>query len=93
MAHTTSDLPPARHVPAHTNQGWPVAVAITALAVVVNVAVYLYHERTSARSPIDVMFHARGAPALAHPQGETGQGGPEGTGGAQGEHGGSPGKH
>ena len=90
MAHTASDLPSNRHVPANTNQGWPVAIAIVALAVVVNTAVYLYHERTSARSPMDVMFRAKGAPAAAQPHGSTGQGGPEGTGGAQGSHGGTP---
>jgi len=81
-AHSTaSDLPPARHVPARTNEGWPVAIAIVILAVVVNTAVYLFHERTSSRAPIDPMFHAKGAPALAHPEGQTGQGGQGGTGG------------
>ncbi|CAA9332987.1 MAG: hypothetical protein AVDCRST_MAG11-2564 [uncultured Gemmatimonadaceae bacterium] len=93
MAQSTSNLPPARHVPAHTNEGWPVAIAIVVLAIVVNTAVYLFHERTSARSPLDVMFRAKGTPTAAQPHGSTGQGGPEGTGGAQGEHGGSPGKH
>jgi hypothetical protein len=45
--------------------------------------VYLFHERTSSREPIDPMFHAKGAPALAHPDGTTGQGGHGGTGGEQ----------
>lgn len=83
MAHTTSDLPPARHVPARTNQGWPVAVAIVALAVVVNTAVYLLHERTSSRNPMDPMFRSAGdpttqptgAPAGGHGDGQVGQGG------------------
>jgi uncharacterized membrane protein len=66
MAHTSSDLPPARHVPALTNQGWPVAFAIILLAIVVNTAVYLVHERTSSRSPIDPSFRAKGAPAPEH---------------------------
>jgi hypothetical protein len=92
MAHTRSDLPPARHVPAHTNQGWPVAIAIIVLAIVINTAVYLLHERTSSRSPIDPMFRAVGAPsgeghnAAAGPErgdAKTGQGGHGGTGGAQ----------
>jgi hypothetical protein len=77
MAHTSSDLPPARHVPAHTNQGWPVAIAIIVLAVVVNVSVYLYHERTSSRHPIDPMFRAKGAAAPAHAEGATGPAGGE----------------
>jgi uncharacterized membrane protein len=80
MAHTTSDLPPARHVPARTNEGWPVAIAIVVLAIVINTAVYLFHERTSSRAPIDPMFRAKGAPAAAQPHGSTGQGGPEGGG-------------
>ena len=61
MAHTTNSVPPARHVPAHTNQGWPVAIAIVVLAVVVNFAVYTLHERTSSRSPLDPMFRAAGS--------------------------------
>lgn len=84
MAHTTSDLPPARHVPANTNQGWPVAIGIIVLAIVVNTTVYMIHERTSSRSPIDPMFravgepaaHTTGAPAAGHAEGQTGQGSP-----------------
>lgn len=81
MAHVDSSLPPNRHVPARTNQGWPVAIAIIVLAVVVNVAVYLVHERTSSRSPRDPMFRAVGTPTAAPAETPAGQGGHGGTGG------------
>jgi hypothetical protein len=91
MVQTTSHLPPNRHVPAHTNQGWPIAIAIVVLAIVVNAAVYTLHERTSSRHPRDPMFRAAGsAPEtpLGAAEGNhgdnrpTGQGG-HGTGGEQ----------
>ena len=81
MAHADSSLPPNRHVPAHTNRGWPVAIAIIVLAIVVNTTVYIIHERTSSRSPRDPMFRAAGAPAANPGETPAGQGGHGGTGG------------
>jgi hypothetical protein len=44
----------------HRNGGWGFAILIIALAVIINSAVTYYHYTTSARSPQDVMFRAKG---------------------------------
>ena len=85
MAHDSSSLPPNRHVPAHTNQGWPVVIAILVLAAAANIAAYTIHQRTSSRSPLDPMFRAAGsapetplgaaeAPGDNRPTGQAGHG-------------------
>ena len=63
-----------RHVPAKTNEGWPIVGLVTLLTVILIVGVTIIHKRTY-RHPTDPLNHAIGgaqpagssaAPAAAH---------------------------
>jgi uncharacterized membrane protein AbrB (regulator of aidB expression) len=62
-----------RHVPAKTNEGWPIVGLVTLLTVILIVGVTIIHKRTY-RHPTDPLNHAVGgakpgaaaAPAAAH---------------------------
>lgn len=63
-----------RHVPAKTNEGWPIVGLVTLLTVILIVGVTIIHKRTY-RHPTDPLNHAiggakpagsSGAPAAAH---------------------------
>jgi hypothetical protein len=66
MAHIPEHTP--RHVPAKTNEGWPIAGLVTLLTVALIVAVAVIHKRTY-RHPTDPLNHAiggAGTPAATH---------------------------
>ena len=87
MAHDAhDDLPPARHVTADINGGWPVAIGIIVLAVVINLGVWQIHERTSSRHPIDPEFRAAGSESHGGSAESHGAGEGPGQGGAKAGH-------
>lgn len=48
-----------KYVPADTNGGWPIAMAVVALAAALIVMVVVIHKKTY-KSPTDVTYHAVG---------------------------------
>lgn len=51
-----------RHVPAKTNEGWPIVGLVTLLTVILIVGVTIIHKRTY-RHPTDPLNHAIGGAA------------------------------